>query len=88
MRLISLDGEKIWSFIPGQVAILGIEGVGESYFAIASAPEDRGVWSFSSKKGKVFQEPCLELREAIWFKGRVLWVKGSRLTGTMDATSF
>jgi hypothetical protein len=38
MRLISLNGERVWSFVPGQVAILGIDGVGESYFAIASAP--------------------------------------------------
>jgi sulfhydrogenase subunit gamma (sulfur reductase) len=52
MRLISLDGEKIWSFLPGQVAILGIEGVGESYFAIASAPEDRGGMEFLIQEGE------------------------------------
>ncbi len=46
MHLISLTGKQAWSFIPGQVAILGIEGVGESYFAIASAPEDKGGMEF------------------------------------------
>jgi len=52
MRLISLNGERIWSFIPGQVAILGMEEVGESYFAIASAPEDRGGMEFLIQKGE------------------------------------
>ena len=51
MRLISLNGEQVWSFIPGQVAILGVEGVGESYFAIASAPEDKGGMEFLIRKG-------------------------------------
>jgi len=41
MRLISLNSEHIWQFIPGQIALLSGEGSGESYFAIASAPEDR-----------------------------------------------
>jgi len=46
LRLLSLNGEKIWSFIPGQVAVLSKEGMGESYFAIASAPEDKGAMDF------------------------------------------
>jgi NAD(P)H-flavin reductase len=46
LRLISLNGEKVWSFIPGQVAVLSMEGLGESYFAIASAPEDTGAMDF------------------------------------------
>jgi NAD(P)H-flavin reductase len=50
-RLITLDGGKVWSFIPGQIAVLGIEGVGESYFAIASAPEDKKGMEFLVKKG-------------------------------------
>jgi len=50
-RLISLKEGKVWSFIPGQVGVLGIEGVGESYFAIASAPEDKGSMEFLVKKG-------------------------------------
>ena len=50
-RLISLNGGNVWSFIPGQVAVLGIEGVGESYFAVASAPEDKGGMEFLVKKG-------------------------------------
>lgn len=52
MRLISLNGEKTWPFIPGQVAILGIEGIGESYFAIASAPEDKGGMEFLIQEGE------------------------------------
>lgn len=40
MRLITLQTDTKWSFIPGQVAILVIEGVGESYYAIASSPDD------------------------------------------------
>ena len=52
MRLICLNGAKVWSFIPGQVAVLGIEGVGESYFAIASAPEDKGGMEFLIREGQ------------------------------------
>lgn len=52
MRLLSLKTEKMWSFIPGHVAILGIEGIGESYFAIASSPEDRNAMEFLVKDGK------------------------------------
>jgi sulfhydrogenase subunit gamma (sulfur reductase) len=52
MRLISLNGEHLWRFIPGQVAILGKEGVGESYFAIASAPEDREGMDFLVRNGE------------------------------------
>ena len=50
-RLITLNGGKVWSFMPGQVAVLGIAGVGESYFAVASAPEDKGGMEFLVKKG-------------------------------------
>jgi NAD(P)H-flavin reductase len=50
-RLISLNSGHVWSFIPGQIAVLGIEGVGESYFAIASAPEDKQSMEFLVKKG-------------------------------------
>jgi sulfhydrogenase subunit gamma (sulfur reductase) len=52
MRLLSLETEKTWSFIPGQVAILGIEGTGESYYAIASAPEDKNGLEVLVKDGK------------------------------------
>jgi sulfhydrogenase subunit gamma (sulfur reductase) len=51
LRLLSLKASQPWSFIPGQVAVLGIEGVGESYFAIASAPEDKGAMEFLVKDG-------------------------------------
>jgi len=52
MHLISLNGDNVWSFVPGQVAVLGIEEVGESYFAIASAPEDRQGMDFLIRDGK------------------------------------
>lgn len=51
-RFITLRLDGHWDFVPGQVAILGVEGVGESYFAIASAPEDEGVLQFLVKDGK------------------------------------
>ena len=51
MRLLALAGEQAWDFVPGQVAILGMEGLGESYFAIASAPEDKGALEFLIRKG-------------------------------------
>lgn len=52
MRLLSLEAEKQWSFIPGQVAILGMEGIGESYYAIASAPYDKNGMDVLVKDGK------------------------------------
>ena len=52
MRLISFNGGHLWQFIPGQVAILAKEGVGESYFAIASAPEDREGMEFLVRRGE------------------------------------
>ena len=42
MRLFGLGEEKPWAFIPGQVAVLSTDGQNQSYFALASAPEDRG----------------------------------------------
>ncbi len=51
-RLVTLRRPKDWWFVPGQVAVLGVEGEGESYFAIASAPEDKGVLQFLVKDGK------------------------------------
>ena len=51
-KLFTLVPPSDWDFVPGQVAVLGLEGVGESYFAIASAPEDKGVLQFLVKDGK------------------------------------
>ena len=62
MRLISLNGEKVWPFIPGQVAILSLEGVGESYFAIASAPEDKGGMEFLIQTGKGVSKTLFEIK--------------------------
>jgi len=61
-RLISVKGRQNWSFIPGQVAVLGIEGLGESYFAIASAPEDKGGMEFLIRKGKGVSEALFEAK--------------------------
>lgn len=52
MNLISLTASPLWSFIPGQVAVLGIPGIGESYYAIASAPEDLDGIEVLVKKGE------------------------------------
>ena len=70
-RLISLNGGNVWSFIPGQVAVLGIEGVGESYFAVASAPEDKGGMEFLVKKGGGAAEALFGVK-----KGDPVQVKG------------
>ena len=70
MRLISLNGEKVWSFVPGQVAVLGIEGVGESYFAIASAPEDKGGMEFLIRKGAGVSEALFGVRQGASVQGR------------------
>ena len=51
-KLITVGAEGEWSFTTGQVAVVGVEGVGESYFAIASAPEDKGLLQFLVKNGK------------------------------------
>ena len=51
-KLFTVMPEDEWSFIPGMVAILGVEGAGESYFALASAPEDKGILQFLVKDGK------------------------------------
>lgn len=49
-KLFTVEGD--WSFVPGMVAVVGVEGVGESYFAVASAPEDKGKLQFLVKDGK------------------------------------
>ena len=50
-KLITLAPTEPWDFVPGQVAVLGVERVGESYFAIVSAPEEKGVLQFLVKDG-------------------------------------
>jgi sulfhydrogenase subunit gamma (sulfur reductase) len=70
-KLFTLSPESDWEFIPGQVAVLGVEGVGESYFAIASAPEDKGILEFLVKDGKGVAGAIYKLRE-----GDTLQVKG------------
>ena len=52
MRLISLNSGHNWQFIPGQIALLSGEGGGESYFAIASAPEDLEGMDFLIRNGE------------------------------------
>jgi len=70
MRLISLNGGKVWSFVPGQVAILGMEGVGESYFAIASAPEDKHGMDFLIRKGEGVSGALFVLRRGDPVRGK------------------
>jgi len=69
-RLISLNVEQVWSFIPGQVAILGTEGVGESYFAIASAPEDKGGMEFLIRKAGGVSEALFEVSRGALVQGK------------------
>ncbi|MDO8636099.1 MAG: FAD-binding oxidoreductase [Dehalococcoidia bacterium] len=71
MRLISLNSGKVWSFIPGQVAILRLEGVGESYYAIASAPEDKGGMEFLIHEGAGVSKALFEIK-----KGAQVQAKG------------
>ena len=51
-KLFTVEPDGDWSFVPGMVAVVGVEGIGESYFALASAPEDKGVLQFLVKDGK------------------------------------
>ncbi len=71
MRLISLNSGKVWSFIPGQVAILRLEGVGESYYAIASAPEDKKGMEFLIHEGAGVSKALFEIK-----KGALVQAKG------------
>jgi len=70
MRLISLNGEHLWQFIPGQVAILAKEGVGESYFAIASAPEDSEGMEFLVRNGKGVSAVLFAAKAGDLFSGK------------------
>ncbi|OGO23953.1 MAG: hypothetical protein A2144_05630 [Chloroflexi bacterium RBG_16_50_9] len=72
-RLITLNGGKVWAFIPGQIAVLGLEGKGESYFAIASAPDDKKGMEFLVKKGGGVSEALFGLKkgESVQAKGPV-----------------
>lgn len=71
MRLICLNSEKVWAFIPGQVAILRLEGIGESYYAIASAPEDKGGMEFLIHEGAGVSKALFEIK-----KGALIQAKG------------
>jgi sulfhydrogenase subunit gamma (sulfur reductase) len=71
LKLVRCKTNSSWSFIPGQVAILGLEGVGESYFAIATAPEDKGILEFLVKDGKGAAAAIYQLQ-----KGASLTAKG------------
>ncbi len=71
MRLFTVLSPEDWDFVPGQVAVLGLPEHGEGYFAIASAPEDKGILEFLVKDGKGVAEAIFRLR-----KGEALQVKG------------
>ena len=62
MNLITLSGPT-WTFVPGQVAVLGVEGVGESYYALASAPEDEDGLQVLVKKGEGVSKALNEAEE-------------------------
>src|SRR5665647_1402539 len=68
LRLFTLIPENDWAFIPGQVAVLGLEGVGESYFAIASAPEDKGLLEVLVKDGEGVAAAIYRLKkgDSVW----------------------
>lgn len=72
-KLFTVTPDGDWDFVPGQVAIVGVEGVGESYFAIASAPEDKGVLQFLVKDGKGAAGAIFTMKEgdAVQVKGPV-----------------
>ena len=70
-KLFTVKPDGDWDFIPGQVAVVGVEGVGESYFAIASAPEDKGMLQFLVKDGKGAAGAIFAMKE-----GGTVQVKG------------
>ena len=47
-------------FVPGQVAVLSVPGLGDAYFAIASAPDKRGAIEFLVKRGGAVGERLFE----------------------------
>ncbi|MBI2855191.1 MAG: NAD-binding oxidoreductase [Chloroflexi bacterium] len=70
MRLICLRGEKDWSFVPGQVALLTKEGLEEAYFAMASAPEDKGGMEFLVRRGGPAAEALFEAEASSTIQGK------------------
>ena len=69
MRLLSLQTVTKWSFIPGQVAILMMEGVGESYYAIASSPNDKDM-DVLVKDGKGVSAALFRVNQGDKIKGK------------------
>ena len=49
-RVVSPDGKKPFSHMPGQCAMLSIPGVGEAMFSITSSPTNEEYMEFSIKK--------------------------------------
>ena len=49
-RVVSPDGEKCFTHIPGQCAMLSIPGIGEAMFSITSSPTNTEYIEFSIKK--------------------------------------
>jgi NAD(P)H-flavin reductase len=69
MRLLSLQTFTKWSFIPGQVAVLMMDGVGESYYAIASSPDDKDM-DFLVKDGKGVSAALFRVNQGDKIKGK------------------
>ncbi len=71
LRLLTLLTPEEWDFVPGQVAVVGMSDVGEAYFAIASAPQDKGILEFLVKDGQGVAGRIYRLK-----KGDTVSVKG------------
>ena len=73
MRLVRCRREPSWPFVTGQLMILGKEGIGEAYFAIASAPEEKESIEFLVRRGKGMADFLLTVQpgERINCKGPV-----------------
>jgi sulfhydrogenase subunit gamma (sulfur reductase) len=70
MRLLTLTVDEAWNFVPGQVAILGLPDIGESYFAIASAPEDKQSMQFLIREGKGVAEALYSVKKGDKVQGK------------------
>lgn len=59
VKLLSFRPSRPWEFVPGAVAVLGMEGQGEAYFSIASPPEMKASLEFLVKRGKGVSQALL-----------------------------
>lgn len=69
MRLLLLQTATKWSFVPGQVAVIMMEGSGESYYAIASSPDDKDM-AILVKDGKGVSALLFRVNQGDRIKGK------------------